>query len=103
MVACRSSATGTTPTPAGRQFRKHAGTLARTVEHARHDVGVPRGFRGPLTIGGRFGLWEQLSLRWLPLMRRIAPDISVCAEIGMEPELIQIGRFRNGHLVKTRN
>jgi DNA-binding transcriptional LysR family regulator len=80
---------GTTLTPAGRQFQKHAGTLVRTVEHARHDVGVPRGFRGALTIGGRFGLWEQLLLRWLPLMREIAPDISVRAEIGMEPELMQ--------------
>ena len=80
---------GTTLTPAGRQFQKHAGTLVRTVEHARHDVGVPRGFRGALTIGGRFGLWEQLLLRWLPLMWEIAPDISVRAEIGMEPELMQ--------------
>lgn len=80
---------GTTLTPAGRQFQKHAGTLVRTVEHARHDVGIPRGFRGALTIGGRFGLWEQLLLRWLPLMRETAPDISVRAEIGMEPELMQ--------------
>lgn len=80
---------GTTLTPAGRQFQKHASTLVRTVEQARHDVGVPRGFRGALTIGGRFGLWEQLLLRWLPHMRETAPDISVRAEIGMEPELMQ--------------
>lgn len=64
---------GTTLTPAGRQFQKHASTLVRTVEHARHDVGVPRGFREALTIGGRFGLWEQLLLRWLPPMREITP------------------------------
>lgn len=80
---------GTSLTPAGRQFQRHASTLVRTVEHARHDVGVPRGFRGALTVGGRFGLWEQLLLRWLPLMRETAPDISVRAEIGMEPELMQ--------------
>lgn len=80
---------GTTLTPAGRQFQKHASTLVRTVEHARHDVGVPRGFRGALTIGRRFGLWEQLLLRWFPPMRKIAPDISVRAEVGMEPELMQ--------------
>src|SRR3546814_1007926 len=30
---------GTTLTPAGRQFEKHAFTLVRTVERARHDVG----------------------------------------------------------------
>jgi LysR family transcriptional regulator, flagellar master operon regulator len=80
---------GTTLTPAGRQFQKHAGILVRTVEHARHDVGVPRGFRAALTVGGRFGLWEQLLLLWLPLMRAAAPDISLRAEIGMEPDLMQ--------------
>jgi DNA-binding transcriptional LysR family regulator len=80
---------GTTLTPAGRQFQKHAGILVRTVEHARHDVGVPRGFRAALTIGGRFGLWEHLLLKWLPAMRTTAPDISLRAEIGMEPELMQ--------------
>lgn len=80
---------GTTLTPAGRQFHKHASTLVRTVEQARHDVGVPRGFRGAITVGGRFGLWEQFLLRWLPLMRGAAPDISVRAEIGLEPELMQ--------------
>jgi LysR family transcriptional regulator, flagellar master operon regulator len=80
---------GTTLTPAGRQFQKHASTLVRTVEQARHDVGVPRGFRGALTVGGRFGLWEQLLLGWLPLMREIAPDLSVRAEIGSDAELMQ--------------
>jgi DNA-binding transcriptional LysR family regulator len=80
---------GTNLTPAGRQFQKHAGILVRTVEHARHDVGVPRGFRAALTVGGRFGLWEQLLLLWLPQMRKAAPDVSLRAEIGMEPDLMQ--------------
>lgn len=80
---------GTTLTPAGRQFQKHASTLIRTVEQARHDVGVPRGFRAALTVGGRFGLWEQLLLKWLPIMRAAAPDISVRAEIGFEADLMQ--------------
>ncbi|HEX6120247.1 MAG TPA: LysR family transcriptional regulator [Dongiaceae bacterium] len=80
---------GAALTPAGRQFQKHAGILVRTVEHARHEVGVPRGFRAALTIGGRFGLWEQLLLKWLPQMRAAAPDVSLRAEIGMEPDLMQ--------------
>ena len=50
---------GTTLTPAGRQFQKHASTLVRTVEQARHDVGVPRGFRAALTIGTA---WELADL-----------------------------------------
>ena len=80
---------GTNLTPAGRQFQKHAATLLRTLEQARHDVGVPQGFRAALAIGGRFGLWEQLLLKWLPLMRTMAPDVSLRAEIGMESELMQ--------------
>ncbi len=79
---------GTTLTPAGRQFEKHASTLVRTVQQARHDVGVPRGFRASLTVGGRFGLWEQLLLNWLPLMRAAAPEVSIRAEIGFEPDLM---------------
>src|SRR5262245_8964938 len=80
---------GTTLTPAGQQFQKHAGILVRTVEHALHDVGIPRGFRGALAVGGRFGLWEHLLLRWLPLMQAAAPDISLRAEIGLESDLMQ--------------
>jgi LysR family transcriptional regulator, flagellar master operon regulator len=80
---------GTRLTAAGRQFQKHATILVRTVERARHDVGVAAGYQGTLTVGGRFGLWEGLLLEWLPLMRMLAPDISVRAEIGFEEELMQ--------------
>ncbi len=80
---------GTALTPAGHQFQKHAAVLVRTVEHARQDVGISRGYRASLTVGGRFGLWERLLLRWLPLMRRSAPDVSVRAEIGFETDLMQ--------------
>ena len=31
--------------------QKHASTLVRTVEQARHDVGVPKGFRAMREIG----------------------------------------------------
>jgi LysR family transcriptional regulator, flagellar master operon regulator len=80
---------GTRLTPAGRQFQKHAAILVRTVERARQDVGIAAGYQGTLTVGGRFGLWEGLLLDWLPLMRKIAPDISVRAEVGFEEDLMQ--------------
>lgn len=87
---------GTTLTAAGRQFQKHAATLVRTVEQARHDVGVGERFRGAVTIGARFGLWEQFLLPLLPALLRDAPDISVRAEIGLERELM-LGLIE-GHL-----
>lgn len=80
---------GTALTPAGHQFQKHAAVLVRTIEHARQDVGISRGYRASLTVGGRFGLWERLLLKWLPLMRRAAPEVSVRAEIGFEADLMQ--------------
>ena len=80
---------GTTLTAEGRHFQKYASTLVRTVEQARHEIGVAKGFRGALTIGGRFGFWEQFLNRWLAVLLQKAPDISVRAEIGLEAELMQ--------------
>ena len=61
MLFVRNKA-GTTLTSAGRQFQRHAATLVRTIEQARHDIGVPEGFSGTLVIGGRIGLWEEFLL-----------------------------------------
>jgi DNA-binding transcriptional LysR family regulator len=80
---------GTALTPAGRRLQKHAATLVRTVERARQEVGVPAGYKATLTVGGRFGLWEGLLLRWLPLIGELAPDVSVRAEVGFEDDLMQ--------------
>lgn len=80
---------GTTLTPAGQQFQKHATSLMRTVERARQDVGVSKGYRASLTVGGRIGIWEGLLLKCLPEIRAIAPDIAVRAEIGFEEDLMQ--------------
>jgi DNA-binding transcriptional LysR family regulator len=80
---------GTTLTSAGRQFQRHAATRVRTIEQARHDIGIPEGFSGTLTIGGRIGLWEEFLVHWLQLMKEARPEISIRAESGLEPELMQ--------------
>lgn len=80
---------GTTLTPAGRQFQRHAALLTRTVEQARQEVGIVRGFRATLTVGGRIGLWEDLLSRWLSVYTARAPDIAVRALIGFEDDLMQ--------------
>src|SRR3954451_18854362 len=80
---------GGTLTAAGRQFQRHASTLVRTIEQARQDVGIPKGFSGTLVVGGRIGLWEEYLLRWLPLMQEANPQISIRAESALEPELMQ--------------
>jgi DNA-binding transcriptional LysR family regulator len=80
---------GTVLTPAGKRFQKHASSLVRTVEQARQDVGIPSNYRAILAVGGRIGLWENLLLQWLPLMREMAPDVSVRAEVSFEEDLMQ--------------
>jgi LysR family transcriptional regulator, flagellar master operon regulator len=80
---------GTTLTPAGRQFQRHAALLTRIVEQARQEVGIVSGFRATLTVGGRLGLWEDLLLRWLAIFTSLAPDVAVRALVGFEEDLME--------------
>lgn len=78
---------GVTLTFAGGQFLRHAIAIVRSVEQARHDVGVPAGCRAVLAIGAQAGLWNRVLHRWLPWMRGHAKDIAVRAETGSPDEL----------------
>jgi DNA-binding transcriptional LysR family regulator len=80
---------GTTLTPAGQRFQRHAALLTRTVEQARHEIGIVSGFRETLTVGSRLGLWEDLLLRCLPIFASLAPDVALRALIGFEEDLMQ--------------
>lgn len=80
---------GTFLTQSGRQFEPHALILVRTVERMRHEVGIADGYDFTLTIGARFGLWDQFLCHCLPLLRERLPAIAVRAEIGFEPDLMQ--------------
>jgi LysR family transcriptional regulator, flagellar master operon regulator len=80
---------GTTLTAAGKQFQRHAVSLMRTVQQARQDVETPTGYRASLTIGGRFGIWDDLLIQSLARIRSAAPDIAIRAEIGFEEDLMQ--------------
>ncbi len=76
-------------TPAGKRFLRHAKHLVRTVEQARHDVGLPQGFRDVLTLSGRIALWEGFLPHWVAWMREAAPDVSLRLEIGFEADIMQ--------------
>ncbi|HRK79374.1 MAG TPA: LysR family transcriptional regulator [Thiobacillus sp.] len=76
-------------TPAGKRFLRHAKHLVRTVEQARHDVGLPEGFHDVLTLSGRIAVWEGLLPHWVAWMRGAAPDVSLRLEIGFEPDIMQ--------------
>jgi len=76
-------------TPAGRRFLRHAKHLVRTVEQARHDVGLPQGFSDVLTLSGRIALWEGFLPHWVAWMRDAAPEVSLRLEIGFEADIMQ--------------
>lgn len=80
---------GASLTSAGRRFVQHAKALLRTVEQARHDVGLPSRYRATLRIGGRIALWEGFLPNWVDWMRRSAPDVSIRSEIGFEEDLMR--------------
>jgi DNA-binding transcriptional LysR family regulator len=76
-------------TPAGKRFLRHAKHLVRTVEQARHDVGLPQGIHDVLTLSGRNALWEDFLPHWVAWMREAAPDVSLRMEIGFEADIMQ--------------
>lgn len=76
-------------TPAGQRFLRHAKSLMRTVEQARHDVGLPAGYSGSLTLRGRIALWDGFLPRWTDWMREQMPDVSLRLEIGFEEDIMQ--------------
>jgi len=76
-------------TPAGRRFLRHAKSLVRTLEQARHDVGLPAGYSGTLTLRARIALWDGFLPRWTERMRDRMPDVSLRLEIGFEEEPMQ--------------
>lgn len=76
-------------TAAGKRFLNHAKNLVRTLEQARHDVGLPQGYHDVLTLSARIGLWESFLPRWVNWMRKAAPDVSLRLEIGFEADIMQ--------------
>ncbi len=81
--------TGTELTPAGRQFLRYATSLVKVWEEARQQVAIPTGYRAALAVGGQYGLWDRLMLRWLAAMERRAPDVALRAEVGMPARLMR--------------
>ena len=87
---------GASLTPAGRRFMPHAKALLRTLEQARHDLGLSERYRGSLRVGARIALWEEFLPTWSGAIRTIAPDIALRSEIGFEEDLMR--RLTEGSL-----
>jgi len=80
---------GASLTQAGKRFMEYAKRLVLTAEQARHEIGLPSGYRATIRIGGRIALWEGFLPQWVGNMRRIATDIAIRSEIGFEEDLMR--------------
>jgi DNA-binding transcriptional LysR family regulator len=76
-------------TAAGQRFLRHAKNLVRTIEQARHDVGLPAGYRGTLTLRGRSAMLDGFLPQWASWMRQQMADVSLRLEIGFEEDTMQ--------------
>lgn len=85
----RRGRSGAELTAAGKRFLRHAKTLVRTLEQARHEVSLPSGYCGGLTLSGRAALWEDFLPRWVDWMRANLADVSLRLELGFEEGIMQ--------------
>lgn len=81
------SKAGAELTPAGREFEAYALSMIKIWEEARQQIAIPEGFTRSLTIGAQYSLWPRLGFRWLDELHKVAPDLSLRAEIGMPDRL----------------
>ncbi len=89
VVLFRRGRNGAELTAAGRRFLRHAKSLVRTFEQARHDVGLAAGYTSGLTLSGRIALWDGFLPQWTEWMRQTAPEVSLRLEIGFEDGIMQ--------------
>jgi DNA-binding transcriptional LysR family regulator len=89
VVLFRRGRGGAELTPAGQRFLRHAKALVRTLETAIHEVGLPAGYRGSLTLRARIALWDGFLPKWSEWMRQQVPDVSLRTEIGFEEDIMQ--------------
>jgi DNA-binding transcriptional LysR family regulator len=80
---------GAALTASGKRFMRHARILVRTIEQARHDIGLPQGYHDVLVLSGRIALWEDFLPQWVAWMRTASPDVSLRLEVGFEADIMQ--------------
>jgi len=78
---------GARMTAAGRQFQRHGENMVRTWQQARHELALPSGYRGVLSIGVQAGLWTGIALSWITWLARHEPDLAVHSSTGSPGEL----------------
>jgi DNA-binding transcriptional LysR family regulator len=80
---------GTSLTPAGEQFLRHAPLFIQLWQRTLQQVAVPHGRRAAMTVGSEVSLWQPLLLEWVQWIRRSLPDISLHVHVDVPQDLIK--------------
>lgn len=84
------SKAGAVLTPQGVAFERYALAIIRTWEEARQQIAVPRDFESSLTVAAELSLWPRLGFRLVDQIRRLAPRVSLRAEVGKADSLTRL-------------
>jgi DNA-binding transcriptional LysR family regulator len=80
---------GASLTNSGREFTKHAMSLARIWDQACLEVGVGNNKAALLRVGGQLSIWGSFLVAWLAWMRVEAPTVSIKCEVGYIDDLMR--------------
>lgn len=83
-------------TAAGKRFLPHAANIVQTWSHAKQTISTPEGFDSQVSVGARFGIWDQLLFAWTSWMKEHSPEVAIRTDLRMADSLLS--RIRDGQL-----
>ena len=81
---------GVVLTAAGRTFERHAIAALQVLAQGRQEAMLDARFRGTVSLGLQFYLWESLAESWIDLMTEVAPDLALRIEPGFSDEIMTL-------------
>ncbi len=82
--------------PAGMRLLKHAETIVKGWERARHEIALGGTGAVSLAVGSPFDLWGILLRDWAIGLRRQSPQLVL--QIEVQPSVVLVGRLVSGLL-----
>lgn len=83
------SKSGAELTPAGVEFERYALGHIKLWEEAKQQIAIPQGFNKSLVIGAEYSLWPKIGFKWIDLIKKNMPMLSIRTEVGMSDRLTQ--------------
>lgn len=76
-------------TSAGQHFLQYAHNIQRQWKQAQQRIALPDSFNQTIGLGSQVSLWDSLILKWMPWMRKNAPEMALHVEADYSPSLMR--------------